>query len=89
MSGFFCILVVPNCSGDGVRRCLSRRPPRRCSASRSAVPSTPRAAITAVYSGWFSIKITIVHDIAEGRSCTPFITQTVAVLSIQFDYMIS
>jgi len=57
MSGFFCILVVPNWSGDGVRRRLSRHPPRRCSASRSAVPSTARAAITAVYSGWFSTRV--------------------------------
>ena len=57
MSGFFCILVVPNYSGDGVRRRLSRRPPRRCSASRSAVPSTARAAMTVVYSGWFSTRV--------------------------------
>jgi len=35
------------------------------------------------------IKITIVHDTAEGRSCTPIITQTVAVLSIQCGYIIS
>jgi len=61
MSGFFCILVVPNCSGDGVRRRLSRRPPRRRAAREPAAPSTSlAAAITAVYSGWFCTRVCVV-----------------------------
>lgn len=35
------------------------------------------------------IKIAIVHDIAEGRSCAPCNTQTVGVLYVQCTYLIT
>jgi len=48
-------------SGDGVRRRLSRRPPRRRAAREPAAPSTSlAAAITAVYSGWFCTRVCVV-----------------------------